>query len=43
MFQTEDKHIKIPFEEDYSNFPLMCTDCFTSDLLLKANPNNDSL
>lgn len=43
LFQTEDKHIEIPFEKDYSNFPLMCTDCFTSDLLLKANPNNDSL
>ena len=24
-------------------FPLISSDCFTNDLLLKANPNNDSL
>jgi hypothetical protein len=43
IFQTGDKHIEIPFEKDYMNFPLFSPECFTNDLLVKAMQQNDSL
>lgn len=47
VFQEEDQHIDLMLPElggsDYTKFPLMNSQCFTNDLLLKALPNNDSL
>lgn len=40
MIQNQDQRIA-PF--DYNQFPLFTSECFTSDLLLKAVPSNDSL
>ena len=42
-YQNEDQHILLPYDNHYNKFPLLTADCFTYELIIKANPNNDSL